>query len=149
MAIATIPKGVNSSPSTIARGDLSVVRRLFPYLWEFRGRVFLALAFLVAAKLANITVPIVMKRIVDGLTGDKAVLAVPVSLLLAYALLRLSSTLFNELRDVVFVKVAQLVEERARKPEERVGEQQRHGNGEHRPVPVSYTHLTLPTIYSV
>jgi ATP-binding cassette, subfamily B, heavy metal transporter len=98
---------MNSSSSTIARGDLSVVRRLFPYLWEFRGRVFLALAFLVAAKLANITVPIVMKRIVDGLTGDKAVLAVPVSLLLAYALLRLSSTLFNELRDVVFVKVAQ------------------------------------------
>jgi ABC-type transport system involved in Fe-S cluster assembly fused permease/ATPase subunit len=98
---------MNSSPSTIARGDLSVVRRLFPYLWEFRGRVLLALAFLVAAKLANITVPIVMKKIVDGLTGDKALLAVPVSLLLAYALLRLSSTLFNELRDVVFVKVAQ------------------------------------------
>jgi ATP-binding cassette, subfamily B, heavy metal transporter len=98
---------MNSSPSTIARGDLSVVRRLFPYLWEFRGRVLLALAFLVAAKLANITVPIVMKKIVDGLSGDKALLAVPVSLLLAYALLRLSSTLFNELRDVVFVKVAQ------------------------------------------
>jgi len=98
---------MNSSPSTIARGDLSVVRRLFPYLWEFRGRVLLALAFLVAAKLANITVPIVMKKIVDGLTGDRALLAVPVSLLLAYALLRLSSTLFNELRDVVFVKVAQ------------------------------------------
>ncbi len=98
---------MNSSSSTIARGDLSVAKRLFPYLWEFKGRVLLALAFLVAAKLANITVPIVMKKIVDGLTGDKAVLAVPVSLLLAYALLRLSSTLFNELRDVVFVKVAQ------------------------------------------
>jgi ABC-type transport system involved in Fe-S cluster assembly fused permease/ATPase subunit len=95
-----------NSPS-IARGDLSVVRRLLPYLWEFRGRVLLALAFLIAAKLANITVPIVMKSIVDGLTGNKALLAVPVSLLLAYALLRLSSTLFNELRDIVFVKVAQ------------------------------------------
>ena len=98
---------MNSTPAPIARSDLSVVRRLFPYLWEFRGRVLLALAFLVAAKLANITVPIVMKSIVDGLTGDKAILAVPVSLLLAYALLRLSSTLFNELRDIVFVKVAQ------------------------------------------
>ena len=97
-----------SAPSgTIARSDLSVVRRLFPYLWEFRGRVILAVLFLVAAKLANITVPIVMKSIVDGLTGEKALLAVPVSLLLAYAVLRLSSTLFNELRDIVFVKVAQ------------------------------------------
>jgi ATP-binding cassette, subfamily B, heavy metal transporter len=95
-----------NSPS-IARSDLSVVRRLLPYLWEFRGRVLLALLFLVSAKLANITVPIVMKSIVDGLTGEKALLAVPVSLLLAYALLRLSSTLFNELRDIVFVKVAQ------------------------------------------
>ena len=98
---------MNSTTAPIARSDLSVVRRLFPYLWEFRGRVLLALAFLIAAKLANITVPIVMKSIVDGLTGDKALLAVPVSLLLAYALLRLSSTLFNELRDIVFVKVAQ------------------------------------------
>jgi len=92
---------------SIARSDLGVVRRLLPYLWEFRGRVVLALAFLVAAKLANITVPIVMKRIVDGLTGPAAIVAVPVALLLAYGLLRLSSTIFNELRDVVFVKVAQ------------------------------------------
>jgi ATP-binding cassette subfamily B protein len=98
---------MNSTTAPIARGDFGVVRRLFPYLWEFRGRVVLALAFLVAAKLANITVPLVMKRIVDGLSGDKALLAVPVSLLLSYALLRLSSTLFNELRDVVFVKVTQ------------------------------------------
>ncbi|HXN16383.1 MAG TPA: ABC transporter ATP-binding protein/permease [Usitatibacter sp.] len=83
------------------------MRRLLPYLWEFRGRVFLALAFLVAAKLANISVPILMKSIVDGLSGPKAVLAVPFTLLGAYGLLRLSSTVFNELRDVVFVKVAQ------------------------------------------
>jgi ATP-binding cassette subfamily B protein len=98
---------MSSTPGTIARSDLSVVRRLLPYLWEFRGRVLLAILFLVSAKLANITVPIVMKSIVDGLSGDKALLAVPISLLLAYAVLRLSSTLFNELRDIVFVKVAQ------------------------------------------
>jgi ABC-type transport system involved in Fe-S cluster assembly fused permease/ATPase subunit len=97
-----------SSPAgTIARGDLSVVRRLLPYLWEFRGRVLLALLFLVAAKLANITVPIVMKAIVDNLSDEKAIIAVPFTLLLAYGLLRMSSTLFNELRDIVFVKVAQ------------------------------------------
>ena len=91
----------------IAKGDLSVIRRLLPYLWEFRGRVLLALLFLVSAKLANITVPFVMKRIVDGLSGPLAIVAVPVALLVAYGVLRVSSTLFNELRDVVFVKVAQ------------------------------------------
>ena len=107
MAATTIPKATNSPAGSIARSDLSVIRRLLPYLWEFRSRVLLAVIFLVSAKLANITVPIVMKSIVDGLTGDKALLAVPVSLLLAYAILRLSSTLFNELRDIVFVKVAQ------------------------------------------
>jgi ATP-binding cassette, subfamily B, heavy metal transporter len=91
----------------VPKGDLSVVRRLLPYLWEFRGRVLLALIFLVSAKLANITVPIVMKKIVDGLSGPQAIAAIPVALLAAYGVLRLSSTLFNELRDVVFVKVAQ------------------------------------------
>jgi ABC-type transport system involved in Fe-S cluster assembly fused permease/ATPase subunit len=101
------PSASQLAAPPIARGDFSVLRRLFPYLWEFRGRVLLAVLFLVAAKVANITVPIVMKGIVDGLSGEKALLAVPVTLLLAYALLRLSSTLFNELRDVVFVKVAQ------------------------------------------
>ena len=92
------------SPTT---GDFGVIRRLLPYLREYRGRVVLAILFLVAAKLANITVPIVMKRIVDTLTPPLAVAAVPAALLVAYAVLRLSSTLFNELRDVVFVKVAQ------------------------------------------
>src|SRR5690348_9441608 len=89
------------------QSELGVIRRLLPYLWEYRGRVILALAFLVTAKLANIFVPIVMKGIVDGLSPQHAVLAVPVALLLAYGTLRLSSTLFNELRDIVFVKVAQ------------------------------------------
>ncbi len=91
----------------VPRGEFSVLRRLVPYLWEFRGRVVLALLFLVAAKLANITVPIVMKHIVDGLSAPLAVAAVPIALLVAYGALRLSSTAFNELRDVVFVKVAQ------------------------------------------
>ncbi|MGZ5571532.1 MAG: ABCB family ABC transporter ATP-binding protein/permease [Usitatibacter sp.] len=101
---------MNSTSSTTvapAKGDLSVIRRLLPYLWEFKGRVLLALAFLVSAKLANITVPIVMKKIVDGLSGPQQVAAIPVALLAAYGVLRLSSTLFNALRDVVFVKVAQ------------------------------------------
>jgi ATP-binding cassette subfamily B protein len=87
--------------------EFSVLRKLFPYLWEYRGRVLLALALLTAAKLANISVPILMKTIVDGLSGPHAIAAVPIALLAAYGLLRLSSTVFNELRDIVFVKVAQ------------------------------------------
>src|SRR6266851_1071465 len=94
-------------PADMPKGELGVIRRLLPYLREYRGRVVLALVFLVTAKLANITVPIVMKAIVDGLSPQHAVLAVPIALLAAYGALRLSSTLFNELRDIVFVKVAQ------------------------------------------
>ena len=107
MATVTIAKDMQ--PLTAAResGRFPVLRRLFPYLWQFRGRVLLALAFLIAAKLANITVPIVMKRIVDGLSTQHQLVAVPIALLLAYGILRLSSTVFNELRDIVFVKVAQ------------------------------------------
>ena len=84
---------------------------LAPYLWEYRGRVLLALALLVSAKLANVSVPLVMKGIVDGLNPGLdpklAMVAVPVALLAAYGLLRFSTTLFGELRDVVFVRVTQ------------------------------------------
>ena len=83
------------------------VRVLLPYLMEYRGRVALALALLASAKLANVAVPLTMKGIVDGLDPKFAVVAVPVALLAAYGLLRFSTTLFGELRDVVFVRVTQ------------------------------------------
>jgi ATP-binding cassette subfamily B protein len=83
------------------------VQLLVPYLLEFRGRVALALALLVSAKLANVGVPLAMKGIVDGLDAKLQVVAVPVALLAAYGLLRFSTTLFGELRDVVFVRVTQ------------------------------------------
>ncbi|MEO8442517.1 MAG: ABC transporter ATP-binding protein/permease [Betaproteobacteria bacterium] len=80
---------------------------LVPYLWEFKGRVAVALAFLVAAKLANVSVPLILKQIVDSLDPTRAALVLPFMLLLAYGLLRLSTTLFAELRDIVFVRVTQ------------------------------------------
>jgi len=108
VSISTLPQppAAPQKPSAF-RSDFGVIRTLLPYLWEYRGRVLLALGFLVTAKLANIGVPLLMKGIVDGLSGPAAIVAVPVGLLAAYGLLRLSSTLFNELRDIVFVKVAQ------------------------------------------
>ena len=81
--------------------------RLVPYLWEFKSRVLIALAFLVTAKLANVGVPLVLKEIVDSLDPQTAILAVPFALLAAYGLLRFSTTLFAELRDVIFVRVTQ------------------------------------------
>jgi ABC-type transport system involved in Fe-S cluster assembly fused permease/ATPase subunit len=80
---------------------------LLPYLWEYKWRVVIALLFLVTAKLANVAVPLVLKEVVDGLSPAKAVLAVPLALLVAYGALRLSTTLFAELRDLVFVRVTQ------------------------------------------
>ncbi len=50
------------------RGDWAVLRRLLPYLWEYRWRVAAALAFMVAAKLANVGVPLLLKELVDALT---------------------------------------------------------------------------------
>ena len=88
-------------------GGFAVLRSLFPYLWDYRGRVVLALLCLVIAKLANVGVPLVLKQIVDNLDQTKATLMVPVFLLIGYGLLRFSTTLFTELRDTVFAKVAQ------------------------------------------
>ncbi|MBI3054777.1 MAG: ABC transporter ATP-binding protein/permease [Betaproteobacteria bacterium] len=83
------------------------VARVLPYLWEYRGRVLLALVFLVIAKLANVGVPLVLKEIVDALDPRQAALLLPLALLVAYGALRLSNTLFGELRDLVFVRVTQ------------------------------------------
>ena len=89
------------------RNEWRAARMLLPYLWEFKARVVVALAFLVVAKLANVGVPLILKEVVDSLDAQTAILAVPLALLAAYGILRFSTTLFAELRDVVFVRVAQ------------------------------------------
>ena len=90
-----------------ARNEWRVVPTLLPFLWEYKWRVALALTFLVAAKLANVGVPLLLKAIVDDLTPAQQMLAVPFALLVAYGVLRFANTLFGELRDMVFVRVAQ------------------------------------------
>ena len=89
------------------RNEWRAVALLVPYLMEFKARVVIALAFLITAKLANVGVPLVLKEIVDGLDPGRALIVLPLALLAAYGLLRMSATLFAELRDVIFVPVAQ------------------------------------------
>jgi ABC-type transport system involved in Fe-S cluster assembly fused permease/ATPase subunit len=104
----TTPSSLARSPDTVAwrRNDWRTIRTLLPYLLEYKGRVATALLCLTAAKLANVGVPLVMKEIIDSLDAKQAVLALPFALLAIYGLLRLSTTLFAELRDIVFVRVA-------------------------------------------
>jgi ATP-binding cassette subfamily B protein len=91
------------------RGDWATLRTLLPYLWRYRGRVLFAVGCLVAAKLAVVGVPILLKQIVDALVQRPAgaVLAVPVALIAGYGALRLATSLFTELREFFFVKVTQ------------------------------------------
>jgi ABC-type transport system involved in Fe-S cluster assembly fused permease/ATPase subunit len=98
-------------PSSGRRDDWRALRALLPYLWAHKGRVIFALACLVAAKLATVAVPILLKELVDGLSPAQlaatGVLIVPVALVVAYGLLRLSTSLFTELREFFFVNVTQ------------------------------------------
>lgn len=80
---------------------------LFPYLWRYRGRMLLALACLVGAKLASVAVPMVFKEMIDALSGEARMLALPVMLLLLYGILRFASSLFTELREIFFARVTQ------------------------------------------
>ena len=89
------------------RSDWQTLRSLIPYLMEFKWRVVIAMSLLVCSKLANVSVPLMLKGIIDSLDKTQAVLVVPVFFVLAYGLLRLLSTLFGELRDGVFAKVTQ------------------------------------------
>ena len=90
---------------------MDTLKRLFPYLWAYKWRVIAALTFMVGAKVANVGVPLLLKNLVDTMSfkpGDvQAVLVVPMALLLAYGLLRLSTSLFTELRELVFAKATE------------------------------------------
>ncbi|MDO3721388.1 ABC transporter ATP-binding protein/permease [Marinobacter sp. chi1] len=90
--------------------DWSLIARLWPYLMEYRGRVILALGLLVLAKVATVATPVALKYIVDYLDQtrpEELLLWVPVALVVAYGMLRFGSTLFGELRDAVFARVAE------------------------------------------
>ncbi len=95
-------------PETSARRDLNALRSLFPYLWQYRNRVLLAFGLLILAKLANVGVPLTLKQIIDALdVSQNPVVVLPTALILAFGLLRLSASLFGELRDAIFAKVTQ------------------------------------------
>ena len=93
------------------RSDWGTLAKLLPYLWRYRWRVGIALSFLLAAKAANVSVPLLLKELIDSLSikpgSSAALLVVPVGLLAAYGLLRLSTSLFTELRELVFAKATE------------------------------------------
>ena len=104
-----------ATPATHAQpkagGDWQTLSRLLPYLWQYKWRVVIALGLMVGAKLANVSVPLLLKELVDAMSlkpGDpQAVLVVPVALLVGYGALRLLTSAFTELRELVFAKATQ------------------------------------------
>ncbi len=112
------------APSTTApvatpaqSSDWATLSRLFPYLWEYKWRVIAALAFMVGAKLANVSVPLLLKNLVDSMSPNgglvngpvdvKTLVVVPIALLIGYGALRLCTSLFTELRELVFAKATE------------------------------------------
>ena len=100
-----------TDPQAPVRSDWDTLKRLFPYLWDYKWRVLAALSFMLFAKLGNVGVPLLLKNLVDTMNikpGDtQALLVVPAALLLGYGLLRLSTSLFTELRELVFSKATE------------------------------------------
>ncbi len=102
----------HSSPANQAtRNDWGTIKTLVPYLWAYKWRVLLALTCLVGAKVANVGVPLVLKELIDRLTitpdRPATLLILPFGVLVVYGLLRLSTTVFTELREFFFAKVTQ------------------------------------------
>jgi ATP-binding cassette subfamily B protein len=96
-----------ASPAPVPESGTGVMRDLWRVVAPFRGRVILSVLCLILAKLAVVSVPLVLKRIVDELSRPEHLLAMPAFLLTGYAALRFASTLFNELRDLAFSRVTQ------------------------------------------
>jgi ABC-type transport system involved in Fe-S cluster assembly fused permease/ATPase subunit len=108
---STTSSTVEATPGGTERSDRQTLALLWPYLWQYKVRVVLALAFMIGAKVANVGVPLLLKELIDRLAPHpnmaQAMLAVPVGLLVAYGLLRLSTSLFTELRELVFAKATE------------------------------------------
>jgi ABC-type transport system involved in Fe-S cluster assembly fused permease/ATPase subunit len=100
-----------TDPKAAVRSDWTVIKTLFPYLWVYKWRVMGAMACLIGAKVANVGVPMVLKNLIDQLTvnpaSPQALLVLPLGALVAYGLLRLSTTVFTELREFLFARVTQ------------------------------------------
>jgi ATP-binding cassette, subfamily B, heavy metal transporter len=100
-----------SAPAGPRSGDWHTLSRLLPYLWQYKWRVFVALGLMVSAKLANVSVPLLLKELIDAMSirpGEpQVVLVVPVALLVGYGALRLMTSAFTELRELVFAKATQ------------------------------------------
>ena len=100
-----------AAASPAQRSDWATLRRLLPYLWQYKWRVMAALGFMIGAKLANVGVPVLLKELVDTMNPATreaaALLVVPLGLLVAYGLLRLSTSLFTELRELIFSKATE------------------------------------------
>ena len=101
----------SADSKTPQRGDWRVIRDLLPYLLEYRFRVIFALSCLIAAKFANLGIPILMKDLIDSLDvkagSPQSLLVVPVGIIIAYGLLRISASIFTELREALFARVTQ------------------------------------------
>jgi len=103
---SALPRPPAAPPLTATHTWLTI-RTLFPYLWQYRLRVLLAMGALIGAKVANVSVPVVFKHMIDGLSGPQQLLALPVLLLVLYGSLRFSTALFTELREIFFARVTQ------------------------------------------
>ena len=110
-AAAPPPFASEAVPGIAPKSDWQTLARLFPYLWIYKWRVLAALGFMVGAKVSNVGVPLLLKRLVDAMTlhpGDpRTMLVVPVALLVAYGALRVTTSLCSELRELVFAKATE------------------------------------------
>ena len=113
----TEPDTAPVSPSHGENGNLwKTCALLLPFFWpverkDLKTRVVVAVVSLVLAKLANLTVPLVLGWAVDTLSNLEGqmdlLFGIPIAALAAYGLARLSYIVFNEIRDAVFSKVSQ------------------------------------------
>ncbi len=99
----------SAQPRAMGKSDWHTIKTLLPYLWQYKWRVGVALLCLVAAKLANVGVPVLLKHIVDRLatTPVLAAASIPLTFIVGYGLLRVSTSVFTELREFLFARVTQ------------------------------------------
>ena len=103
---------IDLNQETVNTNHLSTLKTLGRYLWpagrsDLKVRVVSALLFLAIAKILNVTVPYLLKLIIDDFSSETELLTLPLALIIAYGVTRIGVAAFGELRDLTFVRMGQ------------------------------------------
>ncbi len=98
-----IISNISISNFFLSSTDWQTLRLLVPFFSEYRSRILLALGILIAVTAASLTLPFLLKMLVDGLDStNQQLIALPLALIAAYSFVRFAAVALRELTLAIY-----------------------------------------------